>query len=509
MFTNINITGNDSQYKYIIEYCPDNLLRNKSQLKYLSQKSSDNIYSNDISFWNNNIDYLYHKNYWIRPEGKLTNQYLPNSYNAKKIKIYFPQHSVETYVTGVNYALTLSMWINGKIIILGSFIINPLNLLACNNVKIFMNQQYYEYIEFEIPDPREIMYSDKWKKFRKNVCGKSTPLNNTGSILYISLHPVNLVNIDGIDAYIKIDDYTGGQNSLNLLSAQQGDMRLELTTNVTRSLNRYDEEPSFILKLLFNNFYGNDLKKYLTETYNIDNIKLKYNLIIGNEDNLYATLESPLIDDFSSQYIFTKSDILKNLLINQFKSLEGINVVGSIDIIYEDNDINDKSMYLLSNKLPITPSIFRYFNTNNNESDFYDRYGYYINNVNLNDINMNLYNVTPINKIEQTIVHVDKPSDAKSNLIKPIFFRTTQISDIVIHPEVTEIICLNLDKYKSVVKTFMIQIEGMKFTEIGKNKYGVLFKIEGKKLPKKISEGTYYILNEDSEVITYGKFNYE
>ena len=37
---------------------------------------------------------------------------------------------------------------------------------------------------------------------------------------------------------------------------------------------------------------------------------------------------------------------------------------------------------------------------------------------------------------------------------------------------------------------------------------GILFKVIGNNLPNKKTEGTYYILNQNSEMVTFGKYKY-
>ena len=523
MYTNINITNNEDQYKYIIEYCSDDRILSSKNIGYLISKPYVNNKSNhinDISFWFDNTGFLYHGNYWIKPAGELENTYIPEHYRVKTVKIYFPHHSVETYMNGVEYALTLSTWIHGRQIILGSYIINRLDLIACDTVKTFMNQKYYEYTEFTIINPYDLVYSDDWANFRKNICDEPTKINNTGSILYASLHPVSFNRIENHDVYMKVNEYIGGQNSINLLSSQKGDMCLNLSTNVTKPFSSTQEEPSFRIDLIFNNVYKNDLKEYLEETYNIHQIKLKYRLIIGDENNLYVMIESDDLMDFQTSYTFTKSDIFNNTIRNNMNFIEGVNVIGSVDIIYVNENAEEESLiYLLSNKIPLTQDVFRFFrffkkydkdlNKFVDDFEFKDKFDYVINNINLDDVDMNLISITPINKIEQTVIQTSTPADSKPNLMNPIFFRTTQLANIIVHPMVTETICLNLDTYKSKVDSFMIQIEGINFIEIGRNKYGVLFKINGKKLPKINHSGTYYILDSTGEMVTYGKYNYE
>jgi hypothetical protein len=50
-------------------------------------------------------------------------------------------------------------------------------------------------------------------------------------------------------------------------------------------------------------------------------------------------------------------------------------------------------------------------------------------------------------------------------------------------------------------------IADCKFNQIGANNYGVIFKITGNTIPASVNAGTYYILDENLELVTTGKFN--
>lgn len=122
---------------------------------------------------------------------------------------------------------------------------------------------------------------------------------------------------------------------------------------------------------------------------------------------------------------------------------------------------------------------------------------------------MNEYNVSVVNKLIKKTVTVNRPNDNKANIVKPVFIRSSLASDITIHPAVTECICLNLNKYKSMVDVFHIKIEGQDFMEEGRSDTGVVFRIIGNMLPNEIREGIYYILNQDLELVTTGNYKYE
>jgi hypothetical protein len=132
-----------------------------------------------------------------------------------------------------------------------------------------------------------------------------------------------------------------------------------------------------------------------------------------------------------------------------------------------------------------------------------------INKVYLEALDMNNYTINAVNKIQHNIIQLDSPSDYKANIIKPIFFRSRELAKLIVHPAVTEYVCINLDQYKSKVDVFMLKIEDTIFVEYGRNPSGIVFKIVGNNLPNKITSGVYYVLNQDEELVTTGQYIYE
>lgn len=114
-----------------------------------------------------------------------------------------------------------------------------------------------------------------------------------------------------------------------------------------------------------------------------------------------------------------------------------------------------------------------------------------------------------INRTIQQVVEMTSTTDSKANIVQPLFFRVRDLGSVVFHPEVTENICINLDSYKSQVKMFYIKIEGVSFPEIGRTESGVVFKVQGSLLPGVTGAGTYYILNQDADLVTTGKYIYD
>jgi hypothetical protein len=243
------------------------------------------------------------------------------------------------------------------------------------------------------------------------------------------------------------------------------------------------------------------LLTYLEETYNIttthDNIK--YELIIKNKD---AAILGGRFNYNASESVGQTSQVIEWRTLAEDSGLkvffsdwnafeEGWNIVGSLIVINSDGE---EIFSIVSNELPITQYLFSIF-TNGGAEKIID----------IQDMNITQYNV--VNKIENKIIQMERPNVSKSNIIQPVFFRVKDTEFLTIHPIVTENISINLDEYKSKVKKFVLQIDGHKFDQIGVNSYGVLFKIPANVISTKTLSGTYYVLNENYELVTTGKYN--
>ena len=497
MYTNINLKDENNQYLYVIGINDNNHLSGVDNLRYSTINNS--IYFNDEY-----SEILRNGNVWEMNNNITINEYIPNNYSTSIVTLYFPQFSIETYKPKTKYALTLNTWVHGKEIVLGTYILNRSDALATPKLLNIYGNKYYEEIKVEVVNPWELMYSDNWKDFRKYICGEyqfddNYSLNSVGSILNISLYPVEEISQN---KYIQLNTCHGGQNSLKLSDYNDDILNVKLYSNTTNELI-HNSEPAFICNVGFNNIYNQSLHDYIKETYGIENFRIEFELVIGNEDELYGIYNSGIVDG-CNEWLFKKSEISKTFK-NGIGWKEGISVSSSVSIINEDNE---SLLNIISNKIPLTSDLFRYFVGDEENDGFFMSDGYKINNIKLNDVDMYLYNVNAINKIENKIIQLDRPENSKSNIITPVFFSNQESSDIIIHPLVVENICINLDAYKSKVTNFILQIEGCGFIEIGRVASGVLFKVNGKMLPNKQTSGNYYIMDENNEMVTTGKYKY-
>lgn len=479
--TNININSVDHTFKYIIEY-DDIIYSSTNPIKYM--KDNDRV---ELRWDADNI-WLRNYNDWIKVE--LNNEFSISSYKLSNIKLYFPHFSVDTY-SKTDYALTINTWINGVYVYLGTYIINRIDALACNKSVRFDSVDYYEYVTFNIINPWDIAYSDNWKLFRNEICGEplfgdDENINNTGAQLNFTLYPVQWVN----DKYIMKDGYSGGQNSINISTNRRDYLNTFINTG-------FNEEGICInCEINFNESYEGSINEYLKETYNINGCEYIYELVCNTyiDDNDIISIQKPINN---TNIVFNRNELKQLSIFNEWpvdntgSFVEGLFLKGSFIVKKDDKEL----LYIMSNEIPLTQEIFKYIIGDNNI-------------INLDNIKMNHLNITAINKITNEVVQLDNINNSKSNIVQPVFVRVRDMQDIIIHPQVTENICINLDPYKATVNNFIIKLEDQHFNQVGSTRQGIIFKIIGSMLPNKATSGIYYILNENYELVTTGKYTY-
>ena len=507
----INILSNEQSFPYIIEYS-----------KGMVSADGHNMTDGDDILWHkeNNIvrmfeehtQYYRNKNDWYDASllyENMVNTYVPAHVRTSNIKVYIPTHAVSTYIKHIKYAITINTWINGVKIDLGTFMFKPADTYAIpSGVVKRGNNEYYDCIDFDIIDPFYLMYSDDWAEFRHLVCDEPTLLNNTGSTLYVSLFVVDEYE----NRYVIKDGVIGGGTNFNIANLED-----YLTLNLSMS-----NDPHGVRYMLSINNEYDWLLDYLYETYNLSVshadivyeliLKSKDSIIIGptmsyteqhdncNKDCRYApnqvmtysyinAIQRPTDEELANGALDRSG--LAAFFSNWLNFEEGWNFVGSLTVYdHEGYEL----LSLVSNEIPVTQEIFSTF-VNGGTKKIID----------INDMEINTYNV--VNKIENKIVQLEHPHESKTNIMQPVFFRVKELEVLTLHPVVTENISINLDDYKSKVSRFTLLIEGCRFDQIGANSYGILFKVLANKIPESATAGTYYILDENDELVTTGKYS--
>lgn len=476
-YTNINIKSNDKTFKYIVEY---------SDLDSLDA-AQPQFYCKDncIFFFNDDfVNVINNTNYWeeIDKSQTYTNELIPKSYHLSSFNLYFPRFSVETYNKNTYYILTINIWINDVPIYLGSCLLDRKTALAPSKKTVFLNDDYYEYINIKTIDPFYLIYADEWKNFRSQYCKdyieNGLQKNASAANINFTLTPVKKVN----NLWLKLDNFDTFQGVIvvnNQLDNNFFTPRISFKNN--------EGNASFFCKLSFNNSYKENLKEYLLETYNIDtknDFTIKYCFVIGDKENPYKYKE----------HIFKSAKINTEFLLDEFKFnswddyIEGMSAWCFVIFQKHGEDV----LVLNSNKIFITQEIFKFL------------LDLPVRNIKLDDIDMKTNKFNVVNIVKNEVVNIKRDNDYKSNIIKPIFIKVQDANSIRLHYGVTENICINLDAYKSKVDMFVLKIGENTFYETGRTTAGIVFKITGTTLPE--TDGTYYILNDDNEMVTTGKY---
>lgn len=237
------------------------------------------------------------------------------------------------------------------------------------------------------------------------------------------------------------------------------------------------------------------LKDYLMACYGGKDVITKWEMAVTDDDNIYWISEGGVFTDniasfrldWNFKHSFEYIDKLKMMAVCKNTIIDG-----------------DYAMHvdIRSTPLPITPDLYEFLMA--------VQAGHRVEDLkNSKFDNMNIIKPRIMDKTVQNVTEITSHSDSKANIIQPVFFRARELAHIVLHPAVTENISINLDAYKSQVDRFYIQVEGTAFSEIGRTEGGVIFKIQGNLLSGSLKTGTYYILNQDSELVTTGKYTYE
>lgn len=462
--TNINITSEGKVFPYAIEYIKEDIFEDFEW----SIVDTGVEFKTQLSRNGNVWDYQ-----------KLKDSQLTKS-NRCKIRLYIPEFSVGVYERNVKYVLDIYTHLADKKVVLGSFLVDYNDFVAVPEIIRFQDQMYYECVEFNIVDPTNVLYSDEFSELRTIL--KDDDRNNDGTILLFNLHAV--IQDDNIRI---LDGYTGGQNGISMT---RNDDYLQCSTNWLEN----EVGCGIQCTLKFNHTYNGDLIEYMQNTYGwSDDIDVKYVISITDGG---SGVEEIYVDNYN--HLIT-SDILRQMAsVTYGKEIDwgywsdGMQMVVSAILI----DSGVEKMILKSTPLPLTQNRFSKILIPDNKRINIEEY--------FEDMNINV-----INTIQKSTLEYDIPDNSKSNIIIPVFYKSTESGTIVIHPEVNENLCINLDQYKAKVDSFVLQVENIKFHEIGTTSAGTIFKVVGNMLPRQITSGTYYILNQNGDLVTTGKYTYE
>lgn len=408
---------------------------------------------------------------------------IPANARINRYRLLFPEYSVDVYKR-TKYVLSASAYVNGVNVVAGCWLVDRMDAKAVDEGNIiFKNTIYRECIEFDAPDIWSVLYDRQWTDFRQNVCEDEDGYTPSSSVIHFELVPV-IEDSSASSTFIENDPYNGGSTSAMLGRTDDG-LRLHLEAN--------DQHIEAMVNWPENYTNWHDFSDYLLKEYGIDvtGCSSRFDFVIKDEENIYMHTEA-VYSEIKTNFSAMPDELFEIQSWDNF--VEKCFIAASYTIYDDDSD----SIALISNEVPLTPDLFRWMITCHESAI-----------PNIEEYIMNETKINIVNKIEQEVVEISRPSDGQGGMIKPIFIQSQPSNNIIVHPEVTENIPINLNAYKHKVNMFWMQIEGVQFPEIGRTASSVIFKLTGQMLPQNIEEGTYFILNEEKELVTTGSFIYK
>lgn len=473
-YTNINIvdnTGSRRVYKYIVELTPSNGVLS------MDYTNRDGIYFKHPTYQTLIREF----DTWV----SINEASRPNISSEKCVitSLYIPQYSAETYNQNINYVFDISLFIRSKEIHLASVLVNYKDAVATTTEKVFLNRQYYNVINIPIFDPNEIIYGESWRLFRESIKANDGEfeLNDDISNLKVSINLVDEYN----GTYLPKTGFDSGQSAI--LLGEPKHIQFNLSKNTDKFLD--GDVPGINCEFLYNEVYDatpEGFAEYLKETYLMENPNITLEVTLKDKDSIYKYLEFDI-------------GVESNLFIpySEFGLSGWSEYINGLEIIACATISNEEPIFeIYSNSIPVDQDVFKYMIKTGIDFD----------SINLDFINMNNYNLDIVNKVQKNIISIDHRQESNSGIIKPIFFQAGLIDNLTIYPGVISNVSVNLDDYKSKVGAFYIRLGDVNFPEIARNNTGVIFKINGNKLPNLAQSGSYYILNEDLELVTIGKY---
>lgn len=234
---------------------------------------------------------------------------------------------------------------------------------------------------------------------------------------------------------------------------------------------------------------GKDIAGYAEKCYGITPDHVDMEITLRTNDDIYITM--PVGEDMVCATDLAALDPSHRFTDNG-QYVDGMYLQGLITIYDQPDEI---FTVVRSNNILFTPLMFARMIAGDEK-------------INLPD-DMVIEKPRFVNKTINNVYEMTARTDSRSNIIQPVFFRARELGNMVFHPAVSENISINLDAYKASVDTFILKVEGVFFRETGRVPSGVIFNIKGSMLPGTQASGTYYILNQDENLVTTGKYTYE
>lgn len=439
---------------------------------------------------------------------RLLLSYLGHYDDEPKFVLFWPDYSSEAFGNYTDYRVTISHWEHTKSITDVDVIVNPSNATACKPFRF----ESYEYNELT-PIGWDVDVDSNEFPIKRRISDRNW--------YYVSIKPWQ----GDLKTGRVRREFVGSQGAFNIIN----DFNLSLDVGIHHAEGKKYQgtgpnvySPYFAVHIYQagKEMTIKELVREVKAMYNdVDGIEYEAAMYISDETNIYAVA----LIDFNSDDENDDANTL-NYIICPTPGPEDGNPWHRM--YYDDaNQIK----YTRNNLLPTWYDTMRLycwikFKRKNEYDETINLIGFRTNMVpvtstmwafwkagsTIEEGNFKMSNFPrTINKTVQQVTNISATTSSKAGIVQPVFIRVQKAAGIVIHPAVTENICVNLDAYKSSVDSFAIQIEGCVFPEIGRTASGVIFKVVGNDLSGTVSNGVYYVLNQDNDLVTTGRYQYE
>lgn len=423
-----------------------------------------------------------------------------------RIRILLPDLNPSIFDKTVYYYISATTHIGGRHLTLNSAVVSAQDFIASDSIKNINGYTYSNYYEFDVIDPFDIYFDNQFAHFRNKYFYTDNDFNDSTAVV-----TVNISVLDKTSDKMYMNSITFGSGSSILITDNYSHIDLHAKLHDEIDTRGY---LSFTSRLEYNRDIYSNIKDYFRRNYNFEVDSITKEISILDNDNLYRMFRYD--NNVMSEYMGVEgvdvplsfayeSPDWHNNAINVFHQRPFDGWDEYIDgmyaqCVYKIYSHGDVKLMLKSNRLYITQDIYRFMIQGARK-------------IYLNNIDMNIDQIKIINHIENKIMTMERPDDFKSNIVRPVFYKSYNNDTINIYRDVTQTLAIDLSRYINSVNMFTLMISGVKYNEIARQANQVIFKIQGNisidmQDGDKINETIYYILDEHGEMVTTGKVTF-
>ena len=220
--------------------------------------------------------------------------------------------------------------------------------------------------------------------------------------------------------------------------------------------------------------------------------KVRYNLLIFDDDNIYIDTTEDVTDDPLNFPVHKYFSGLSALPVELLKT----NLKCKCSVFFLD--ATDAQLFAAyTGTEAVLPEQMKYYISTNP-----------ITNISLPDQQMNVYDINMVYKnVNNVVIQQNTISAGKSNFA---CYQVESADNLTVSATAIKTIGLNLDEFKETTSVFVLNIAERSFTEIGRNANYVIFQVNGLLFGSDITAtGKYTLTDAEGSFITSGNYTIE